>query len=149
MRRLYGDGVRHLVAVLGCLAVAGYAASRAAQDRPAVVRLVVWFVGAAVVWDLVLGPLLSLGDRGLRRVLRTPRGGVVPLNYVRAPLLVSGVLLVVSAPLVLRRSDVYAGKTGLDLDVYLGRWLAVTAVLVAGSAVLFAVAALRRRHPSG
>ncbi len=118
------------------------------RDDPALTRIAVWFVGAAVAWDLVLGPLLALADRGLRAGLgRVRASGVRPLNYVRAPLLVSGVLLLVFAPLVLQRSEgVYRAKTGLTQDPYLGRWLAVTAVLCAGSALLFAVAVLRARR---
>lgn len=145
-RRRYGAGPVHLAAVVGCLVVASYTATRLLGDLPVAIRIAVWFVGAAVAWDLVLGPLLALGDRGLRAVLRRPVRGVVPLNYVRVPVLVSGALLLVSAPLVLRRSaSVYAAKTTLDQSVFLGRWLAVSGALVAGSAALFAVAVLRRR----
>jgi hypothetical protein len=142
----------HLVAVLSCLALAAYAVSRTLDDLPTAVRIAVWFVGAAVAWDLVLGPLLALGDRGLRRVLRRPLAGVVPLNHVRVPVLLSALLLLVSAPLVLRRSQgVYGPKTGLSQDPYLGRWLAVSAVVFAVSALLFGLRVLRTRrlHPSG
>jgi hypothetical protein len=149
--RLYGDGPRHLLALLGCFLLAGYAALRLlAEDVPVpgLVRIVVWFVGAAVVWDLVLGPLLALVDRGLRGALRRVRpGGVSPLNYVRAPALVSALLLLMWLPLILERSQgVYGAKAGLDSSVYLGRWLAVAAVLFAVSAVLFVVALLRARR---
>lgn len=145
LRRAYGAGPVHLVAVIGCVVVAGYAASRVLDDLPTAIRIAVWFVGAAVAWDLGLGPLLALADRGLRAVLRRPIRGVVPLNYVRLPLLVWGALLLASAPLVLRRSEpVYAAKTMLDQQVYLQRFLVVGATLVVGSAVLFAVAVLRR-----
>lgn len=147
LRRRYGAGPVHLVAVVGCLVVAGYAVTRVLDDLPVLVRIGVWFVGAAVAWDLVLGPLLALGDRGLRAGLRRPVAGVVPLNFVRVPLLVSGALLLVSAPLVLRRStEVYARQTTLSQDPYLGRWLTVTAVLCAVSALLFAAAVVRRRR---
>lgn len=146
LRRAYGAGPLHLVAVLACLVVAGYAVTRVLGDLPVLLRIAVWFVGAAVAWDLGLGPLMALVDRGLRTVLRRPVGGVVPLNFVRVPLLLSAVLLLVSAPLVLRRSPVYAGRTALDQQVYLGRWLAVVAVLCAGAALLFLVAVVRRRR---
>ena len=147
MRRRYGAGPVHLVAVLSCFVLTGYAVSRVVGDRPAVVRIAVWFVGAAVAWDLVLGPALALGDRGLRAVLRRPLADVVPLNHVRVPLLLSGLLLLVSAPLVLRRSqDVYAAKTGLSEQPYLGRWLIVTAVLFAASALLFGLRVVRARR---
>lgn len=147
LRRGYGAGPLHLLAVAGCLVVAVYSVTRVLADLPVAVRIAAWFVGAAVVWDLVLGPLLALGDRGLRAVLRRPVAGVVPLNFVRIPLLVCGALLLVSAPLVLRRSpQVYAAKTTLDQSVFAGRWLAVSATLAAASAAAFGLTVLRRRR---
>jgi hypothetical protein len=151
--RRYGAGPGHLVAVLGSFVLAGYPASRLLGE-PVLLRIAVWFVGAAVVWDLLLGPLVALVDRGLRAVAgRASLAGVRPLNHVRLPLLLSGLLLLLFAPLVLRRSEsIYAAKAGLPQDVYLGRWLAVTAVLCAASALAFAVRVLRARrgrHPDG
>lgn len=142
MRRLYGAGPGHLLALLGCFAVSGYAVSRLLGDLPILLRIATWFVGAALAWDLLLGPLLALADRVLRAVLG---GGPVPLlNYVRVPVLVSGALLLVFAPLVLRRStETFERKSGLDGEVYLGRWLAVTAVLLATSAALWGFARWR------
>lgn len=136
MRRLYGAGPGHLVALLACFAVSGYAATRLLDDLPVLLRIGVWFVGAALAWDLVLGPLLALADRVLRTALG--RGRVPLLNFVRVPALMSGTLLLVFAPLVLRRStETFERKSGLDGDVYLGRWLAVTAVLFVASALLW------------
>src|SRR3954447_3069390 len=66
-RRRYGAGRWHLVELLACFAVAGYAALRW-LDEPTAVRLVVWFVGALLLHDVLLFPLYSLGDRMLRRV---------------------------------------------------------------------------------
>lgn len=145
--RLYGAHAWHL-AVLAALLLATAYVVGLLRDDPALVRIAVWFVGAAVLWDLVLSPLLALADRVLRAVLGGARAsGVRPLNYVRAPLLVSAVLLLVSAPLVLQRSEgVYTAKTGLLQDPYLGRWLAVTGALCAASAVVFALAVVRARR---
>lgn len=142
MKRLYGAGPGHLVALLVCFAVTGYAASRLLDDLPVLVRIGVWFLGAALAWDLVLGPLLALVDRVLRTAL--DRGRVPLLNFVRVPALMSGTLLLVFAPLVLRRStETFERKSGLDGDVYLGRWLLVTGVLFGASALLWVIA--RRR----
>ena len=69
MRRLYGAGPGHLLALLGCFAVSGYAATRLLDELPVLLRIGVWFLGAALAWDLVLGPLLALADRGLRAAL--------------------------------------------------------------------------------
>ena len=147
MRRLYGAGPGHLLALLGCFAVSGYAATRLLDDLPILLRIGIWFVGAALAWDLLLGPLLALVDQLLRVALL--RGRVPLLNYVRVPGLMSGTLLLVFAPLVLRRStETFERKSGLDADVYLGRWLAVTAVLFAASALLW-VGARRRAARAG
>jgi hypothetical protein len=145
--RRYGAGPGHLAAMAGCFLLAGYAASRLLGD-PALFRIAIWFVGAAVVWDLVLGPLLALVDRGLRAgTARVRAGGVSALNYLRVPALLSGLLLLLFAPSVLGRSEgVFTAKSGLSQDVYLGRWLGVTAVLFAVSALLFGVAVLRARR---
>ena len=145
--RRYGARPWHLLVMALLLVATAYVVSRLLDD-PVLLRIAFWFVGAAVAWDLVLGPLLALADRGLRAVLSGVRAaGVRPLNYVRVPAVVSLTLLLVFAPLVLRRSEgVYGAKSGLSQDVYLGRWLAVTAALCTASAVLFAVAVLRARR---
>lgn len=141
-QRLYGERPRQLVVLLGCFVVAAYAASRVVGTPPAL-RIAVWFVGAAVVWDLVVAPLLALADRGLQAL----PGPVQPLNYVRVPLALSGLLLVVFAPSILQRGEQpYAAASGLDQQPYLGRWLLVTAVLGAGAALAYAVEVLRARR---
>jgi hypothetical protein len=140
-RRLYGASPWHLVALLGCFALTGYAASRLLDDLPVLVRITIWFVGAAVVWDLLLGPALALADRLLRPLgrLRVPA-----LNYVRVPGLLSLLLLVVWLPVILQRSEaVFRTKAGLSQDPFLGRWLTVTAVLFAASAAAYGIALLR------
>lgn len=140
----YGARPWHLLALLACFALTGYAASRLLGDRTALVRVTVWFVGAAVVWDLVLGPLLALADRGLQPLHRLRVRGVAALNFVRIPALLAGLLLLVWAPLVLRRPEgVYEAKSALQIEPYLGRWAGVTVALVVGSAVAYGVAVLR------
>ena len=146
-RRLYGASPWHLLSQLGCFALAAYAVSRVLDDLPVVLRIGIWFVGAAVLWDLVIGPGLALVDRLLRPLARLR---VPALNYVRVPLLVSLLLLVVWAPLILQRSEfVYGLKTGLLQDPYPGNWLAVAAALFALSGVAYLVALLRSRSRSG
>jgi len=144
--RRYGASWGHLAVLLGCFAVTGYAVSRLVGDLPSLLSIGLWFVGAAVVWDLVLGPALALADRGARRLL-LPAGGVRLLNHVRVPALLSLLLLAVFAPLVLQRSQQrYAAKTALAQDPYLERWLAVTVALFALSALSFALTVLRARR---
>jgi hypothetical protein len=146
---VYGAKPWHLLSLLGCFAVTGYAVSRLFGDSVALVRITIWFVGAAVVWDLVLGPALAAGDSGLRLVTRRVRG-VSPLNYVRFPALLSLLLLVMWTPLIFQRSEgTYQLKSGLSSDPYLERWAAVAVALFALSGVAFAVAVLRARRRSG
>ena len=103
--------------------------------------LLLWFVGAIILHDLVFLPLYSALDR----VLTSRRQGDVSraagptwVNHVRVPAVISGVLLLVTFPLVLRLSDhAYARASGLHESVYLTRWLLVTAGLFAVSAVLY------------
>ena len=146
-RRRYGASWLHLGVLLACFALSGYAVSRVLPDTSTLLAITVWFVGAAVVWDLVLGPALALADRGARRLARGT-DGVSPLNFVRAPALLSLLLLALSAPQVLQRSaQRYAAKTGLSQDPYLERWLTVTAVLFTVSALAYGVR-VRRARPS-
>ncbi|MFJ7586851.1 hypothetical protein ACIQZO_05535 [Streptomyces sp. NPDC097617] len=147
-RRRYGASPLHLVLVLASFALAAYAGVRRLKGDTVGVAL--WFVGAALLHDLVLLPLYSLTDRAAQLLCegragpgrRAPRPSV---NYVRVPAFVSGLLLLVWWPLVLRRVGHYTAATGLPADVFLGRWLLITAALFAASAATLLV---RRRQAS-
>jgi hypothetical protein len=79
-------------------------------------------------------------------VPRTGRSRVriAALNHLRAPALLSGLLLLVWFPLVADKGErSFMRVSGLSKDVYFERWLLITAVLFAGSALLF-VLRLRR-----
>ena len=142
-RRLYGAGPLHLVVMLLAIALSLYAVTRI-RDDPALLKIAVWFVGAALVWDLLLGPALAVVDR-----LLLPLHRVGALNHVRVPLLASALLLLVWAPAILQRSEgVFRTKAGLSQDVFLGRWLVITAVLCTVSAALYGLRVLRGRRRS-
>ncbi|MFF2073599.1 hypothetical protein ACFVXG_02465 [Kitasatospora sp. NPDC058162] len=146
----YGTGPLHLLVLLASLALTGYAVERLVTERPLAVA--VWFVGAAVAHDLILLPLYSLADLSARSVLRhraerTPSVGWI--NYLRVPVFLSGLLLLVWFPLILDLSAPYPGATGLSEGVYLGRWLAITAVLFGASALALAVKLRRARRSGG
>ncbi|WP_377273352.1 hypothetical protein [Peterkaempfera sp. SMS 1(5)a] len=145
--RWYGAGPLHLLVLIASFALTGYAAVRLFAARP--LEVAVWLVGAAVVHDLVLLPLYSLADLSALSVMRH-RAQPVPtapwINHLRVPAFLSGVLLLVWFPLILDLSAPYEGATGLPENVYLGRWLAITGVLFAASALLFAVRLRRVRR---
>lgn len=126
----YGSSPAHLIGLLASFALAGYAALQLPLDRSAV-RIVVWFVGVAVLHDLVFFPLYSLVDRSLSRRLG---------NYIRVPGLFSGLLLLIFWPSITRHSeDSLRAASGLSQQPFLGRWLIITAILFAASAALYAV----------
>ncbi|MFI2645102.1 hypothetical protein [Streptomyces sp. NPDC018610] len=145
--RWYGSSPLHLLAVVCSFALTGYAVVRLFAVRPLAVA--VWFVGAAVVHDLILLPLYSLADLAVLDVLRhrPTRAPRLPwINHLRVPAFLSGVLLLVWFPLILGLSAPYPGAAGLSEDVYLGRWLAITGVLFGVSAVAFARTVRRSRR---
>jgi hypothetical protein len=143
MRRLlrwYGANPLHLLALLGCFALAGYAAARLVPSRP--LGVAVWFAGAVVGHDLVLVPLYSLADRSAMAAIRhrAPRLPAVPwINYLRVPAGLSALLLLVWFPLILRLRTHYQASTTLSPDPFLWHWLAVTGALFLLSAAAFAV----------
>jgi hypothetical protein len=145
--RWYGSNPLHLLALISSFALSGYAVVRLFAVRPLAVAL--WFVGAAILHDLILLPLYSLADLTVsavprRRTLRVPQ---LPwINYLRVPAFLSGVLLLVWFPLVFALSTPYRGAAGLSEGVYLGRWLVITGVLFTVSAVCFAFRLGRTRR---
>ena len=148
MRRLlrwYGASPLHLLALLACFGLAGYAAARLVSSHP--LAVVVWFAGAVIGHDLLLMPLYSLADRSALAALRhrEPHLPAAPwINYVRVPAALSGLLLLVWFPLILRLRSPYHASTTLSADPYLWHWLAVTGTLFLLSAIAFALR-LRRR----
>lgn len=116
--------------------------------------ILVWFLGAIVLHDLVLFPLYALADRSLSSALGAVRArrstplSVSPTNYVRVPMLASGLLFLLFFPGLLQQgSSSYLAATGQTQEPFLGRWLLLTAVIFGLSAVAYAlrVAICRRR----
>jgi hypothetical protein len=136
--------------LLACsFALAGYAGVRLLDGDWFGVAL--WFVGAALLHDLVLLPLYATADRALVRGLRAAGRGAWIL-YVRVPAALSGLLLLVWFPLISGSvSRRYRSATGLPADGFLARWLLITAVLFGASALLLALRlrrATKRRPPA-
>jgi hypothetical protein len=136
-----------LLALLASFVVAGYAGVRLLAGNP--VGVGAWFVGSALGHDLLLFPLYAGLDAALVMLLRrrprwTSLGGVRWLNYLRVPAVVSGVLLLVWSPLILRLPTAFQAVSGLSAQPLLPHWLGVTAALFAISvAVLTGRIAMR------
>ncbi|MEU6523450.1 hypothetical protein ABZ892_11545 [Streptomyces sp. NPDC046924] len=131
--------------LLACsFALAAYAGVRLLADDWFGVAL--WFVGVALLHDLVLLPLYTAADRAAVRGLGAVRRREWVL-YVRVPAALSGLLLLVWFPLISGRVEQrYRLGTGLSVDVFLPRWLLLTAVLFGGSALLLALRLRRLRR---
>ncbi len=142
LARRVGASPAQLALLVGCLGLAAYAAFFLLGD-PALLRMLVWFGGAAVVHDLVLFPLYAAADRALVSVAR----GRVPLvNHVRVPALGAGLALLMFWPGIVRQgAATHLAATGLDQAPYLGRWLVLSAVLFGASGVIYAVRVVLHR----
>ncbi|MFJ9815813.1 hypothetical protein ACIRU3_11145 [Streptomyces sp. NPDC101151] len=149
LRRLPVGSPFQLLLLACSFALAGYAGVRLLADDWSGVAL--WIVGAALLHDLVLLPLYAVADRAVVHGLDAG-GRRAWTPYVRVPAVLSGLLLLVWFPLILGLVDRrYRMATGLNPDVYLGRWLLITAVLFGGSALLLAMRvrrAAKRRSPA-
>jgi hypothetical protein len=142
-RRLYGSNPLHLLVTIACFAIAGYAATKLRVADTDVVGIVVWLGGAVIGHDLILFPLYAIADRSVMAVFRRrpPALPAVPwINYLRVPVVFSGILLMIWFPLIFRLPTQFqADHTTLPLTPYLGRWLGVTGALFLLSAITFAV----------
>ena len=108
--RWYGAGPLQLLSLLACFGLAGYAAVRSCSAA----RVAVWFLGAVIGHDLLLVPLYALADRSAVAVILHRAPGlpaVAWINYVRVPAALSGLLLLVWFPLILRLTAAYHTST--------------------------------------
>jgi hypothetical protein len=68
------------------------------------------------------------------------------INHVRAPAVISALLLIIYFPLIARRNDQwYFEYSGHHVTYYLRNWLLITGVLFLGSAFIYAARVLRAR----
>lgn len=156
VRTFYGANPLHLLALLGCFALAGYAALRTLSE-PTWPVILLWFLGAVIGHDLVLFPLYALADRsltaGLRAVAPSRGAGasrIAAVNHLRVPLLGTGLLFLLFFPGIIGQgSQTYLDATGQTQEPYLGRWLLITAAMFLISAVVYAARiALTHREKS-
>lgn len=150
IRRRYGAGPLHVLLALASFALAGWALARVLGTLSDPVRFAVWFAGAIVAHDLLLFPLYSLAGVVAGRALAGPAPTALraaALNHLRVPVLLSGLMLLVWFPLVLRKNPAgYMRASGLSADVFLDRWLLLSAALLLASALAFALRMRRLRQ---
>lgn len=144
LRRRLVLGSPFQILLLGCsFALAAYAGVRLLDDDWFGVAL--WWVGAALLHDLVLLPLYSVADRAVVQGLGAT-GRRRWAMYVRVPAALSALLLLVWFPLISGMVDLrYRLAAGRSADGFLAHWLLITAVLFGGSALLLV---LRLRRPT-
>ncbi len=142
LRRGYGSTPLHLIAHIALLAASAYAILQLVDARGAF-SMLVWFVGALILHDLVLLPFYGVLDRVAARAT-APAGAV---NYLRVPAALSALMLLLFFPPILGRNDgSFSRVAGVEPEGYLGRWLLLSAVLFALAAVLYVVRG--RRAPA-
>jgi hypothetical protein len=130
MRR-YGASPLHLLAHLALLPLAGWALLQI-LDLNTVRNIVIWFLGAVILHDLVLLPAYSALDR----LGRTATRGAI--NYVRVPAGIWLLLGLVFHPVIAGRGDAaFHRVSGLHFEGYFTRWLLAGAVLFSASCVVY------------
>jgi hypothetical protein len=141
LRRRYGASPAHLLAHVLLLPLAGWAILQVLSFRGAR-DVVVWFVAALILHDLVGLPAYTALDRLLQRLPRLR--GVAVVNHVRVVAVSAGVSMVVFFPLILgRATGSLRYLSGVQPSGYLGRWLLLVACVAALSALVLAVRVLR------
>ena len=152
-RDFYGAHPLHLLTMLAGFALLGYIV---ATIKPHTLwnsnvwwqSIAVWFATAIIAHDLVLFPLYALADRLLTLPAdrRRPRPRVPALNYVRVPTLGTALTLLVFLPGIIEQgAPAYHAATGQTQELFLGRWLLLTAAMFAVSAAIYAIG-LTSRH---
>jgi hypothetical protein len=151
-RRRYGASPLHLFAHLVGVALIALPLDRIVSGGGAgVTALLAWYVGLVIAHDLVFVPAYTGLDRLFRattaRLPLLTRTGRPVINHVRAPVVISALLLILYLPLISRRSDgPYFAMSGHHLtNYYLRNWLLITVALFLGSGLIYVVRVVRAR----
>jgi MFS family permease len=129
------------VAAIGAgVVLAAYGAVRLLTDVPgsSLLRLVVWLIGAVVISDLVISPLVVAIGVALRRWL-PDRGR----RYVQAFLIMVGIITVVAAPMIYLQGSAPPEKALLNQDFGVN-----LAILLGLAALISLLGYLRERRRS-
>lgn len=149
-RAAYGAGGRHLAVTLTALVVAAYVVHRLGFDNlwDAEVwwqSILVWFLGAVLLHDLVLFPIVAVADRlllgSLRRRSTPTRADRIPVvNHVRVPVLAVALLFLLFLPGIIEQgASTYAKATGQTQEPFLERWLVLSAAIFGLSAAVYGI----------
>ncbi len=141
-KRVYGESPLHLLGQLAAFAIALYAFVQVTKVGSTDTKsLLVWFLVGALLHDLLFVPIYLVLDVVARRGIRDhAQRRVRAVNHVRFPVAISGVMFLTLFPLIVGRGEPnYVSGAGLQPPDYLGRWLLVTAVVFAVSALAYAV----------
>ena len=131
LRRAYGASPLHLLAHLAALPLAAFALLQLAGAGNAA-RIFVWLAASVILHDLVLLPFYGVLDRIGRRTAGSA------INFVRVPVLISGLLLLVYFPAISGKGGgAFRGVSGLEYEGYLARWLLATAGLFLLSGAIY------------
>ncbi len=143
-KQLYGAGPLNLLGHAILIGVAAWALSIMfrAPFAPQPLNLILWLVGGAIVHDLVFLPAYSAVNVLATRLFK----GSPSINYLRVPVIISGVLLLAFLPRIANRQPQnFERALGDAPPDYLGRWLLITALLFAASLAIWGVQQLRGR----
>ena len=160
-RSAYGAGPVHLVVMLACFTLlvsvlTVWGLSALWDTEVWWQSVLVWFLGAVILHDLVLFPLYALADRVLGEAVSAARarrpGGtfrVSPLNYLRVPAMAVGLLFLLFLPGILQQgAGAHLRATGMTQEPFLVRWVLLSAAIFAVSGIAYAVRLfLTRREP--
>jgi hypothetical protein len=142
LRERYGGGPAHLLATLASFAIAGAAVVGWTQRPRDLVNVLIWFIAAIVLHDLVLLPVYSLADRLTLGRLPAKIG-----VYVRVPALVCVLVLAVVFPTVFGfGAHQEHNASGIVEHGYLARWLLLCGVVFAISGLAYAIREVKTRR---
>ena len=162
--RIYGANPLHLLAMVACFALWGSVILVAGPKTFINTEvwwqsILLWFIGGAILHDLVLFPLYAVADWSLRTGLSAARGlptatvtSVPVINYVRLPVLGTGLTFLLFLPGIIEQGAFfYVNATGLTQEPFFGRWLLLVGAMFGTSAVAYVLRVAWRaksRHSS-